>query len=59
MLQRRPRAPLPLCGFTCRRCGSSAFAVVAILVNGVAFAASYLPAHRTAKADPVIALRQD
>ena len=34
-------------------------AAVAILVSGVAFTASYLPARRTAKADPMIALRHD
>jgi putative ABC transport system permease protein len=35
------------------------FAAVAILVSAVAFTASYLPARRTAKTDPMIALRHD
>jgi putative ABC transport system permease protein len=35
------------------------FAGVALLILGVAFVASFIPARRAATVDPVIALRQD
>ena len=35
------------------------FAAVAVLLGAIALLASYLPTHRAAKVDPIVALRQD
>jgi putative ABC transport system permease protein len=45
--------------FGVRPSDPATFTVVALILNGAVVAASYLPARRAARIDPIIALRQD